>query len=133
MNILSGRITDIKICSELSLIQVESQDVLLSAIIIETPKTVDYLKVGNEIDVLFKETEVIICTASTFPISLQNRIPCTIKKIKKGDLLCSINMLFKTQEITSIITRNAVNSLNLKEGMQVTAMIKTNEMMISTK
>lgn len=133
MNILSGTITDIKICSALSLVKVETQSITLSSIIIETPNTVDYLKVGNEIDVLFKETEVILSTASSLPISLQNRIPCVIKKIKKGELLCSIILLFKEEEITSIITRNAVNTLGLEEGMEVLAMIKTNEMMLAKK
>lgn len=133
MNRLTGQIKNIDICKDLSLVKVQCGSVILSSIVIETPKTVDYLIKEGVIDVLFKETEVIISRNKEKWISLQNQIPCCILKIKEGRLLSSLSLDFEGQEIGSIITSNAVKNLELKEGMNVYAMIKTNEMMLSNK
>ena len=133
MNRIEGNIKNIETCKDISLIKVECDSTLLSSIIIETPLTVDYLKIGGPISVLFKETEVIISRKAEKWISLQNQLPCRILAIKKGKLLSSLTLDFKGQEIGSIITSNAVNNLELEEGMDIYAMIKTNEMMLSNK
>lgn len=131
MNKLSGIITDIEVCENLSLVKVKTGGVTLSSILIETPSSVDYLVKEEEINVLFKETEVIIALNGDSQISLQNQLPCRIKDIKQGKLLSRIILEFNSEEIRSIITSNAVNNLGIKEGMDIVAMIKTNEMMLA--
>lgn len=131
MNTLSGKIIDIQVCESISLIKIQCGDSVLSSIIIETPSTVSYLREGNSINVLFKETEVIIAKKGKHEISLQNQLPCIIENIKKGQLLSRIIIKFNNDEIRSIITSNAVNKLELEEGMEIIAMIKTNEIMLS--
>jgi molybdopterin-binding protein len=133
MNVLTGKISAIQQCHDLSLVSIECASITLTSIIIETPETADYLKIGNAIDVVFKETELIISRKGEQLISLQNKIPSTILKINKGKLLSSITLAFKGFELNSIITSNAVNSLELEEGMEVIAMVKTNEMMLAEK
>jgi molybdopterin-binding protein len=133
MNILPGIISDIEVCNDLSLVHIACGSVSLRSIIIDTPQSADYLVVGNKIDVLFKETELIISTESTLAISLRNQFPSTIKKITEGQLLSSVCLQFEGHEIISIITSNAVNSLGLKEGMAVLGLVKTNELMLAKK
>ena len=105
-------------------------NVIITSIVIETPKTARYLKVGVPIKVMFKETEVIIGKISK-DISLQNRIPVKVVKIKKGQLLSQVDLQFGKLTISSIITSNAVEQLQLAVGTDVIAMIKTNEIMLS--
>ncbi len=131
MNTLPGVISKVEVCEDLSLVKIQCENQLLSSIIIESPATAKYLSVGTSIKVLFKETEVIIAKKSDFEISLQNQLPCKIIEIKKGTLLSRVSLLFEEHEIRSIITRNAVNKLGLTEGMEVLAMIKTNELMLA--
>lgn len=130
MNILRGKITHIESHEDLSIVKIKVGNVNFTTIVIETIKTADYLKEGRVIDVLFKETEVVICKDRNTQISLQNRIECVIEKIDKGKLLSQLTLYNEIGQIKSIITTNAVEQLRLQEKDEVIAMIKTNEIML---
>lgn len=132
MNRLSGHIGNIEVNGGMSLVTIDiNHDVQLKTIVIETPETASYLKVGNPITTLFKETEVIINLNDWSQISLQNRIACKIQSIEIGKLISKVIFESSAGTITSIISSNAVNTLCLKQGMAVVAMIKLNEIMLS--
>lgn len=131
MNILKGEIASLKVQGALSLVMVAVSSVRLSTIVIDTPETVSYLRVGNTVKVIFKETEVIIGKGTSRNISLQNKLAGTIRSVESGEILSKLVLDTVAGEITSIITANAVSQLELKEGTAVTAMIKTNEIMLS--
>ncbi|WP_457616698.1 TOBE domain-containing protein [Lutibacter sp.] len=131
MNILKGKIENINSNHQLSIIYINVNNNRLTAIIIDTPKTAKYLKIGKEVQVIFKETEVIIGKGISHQISMQNKIEGTIKSINCGDLLCKITLKTAVGDIVSIITSNAVKQLGLEKNTLVTAMIKTNEIMLS--
>ena len=103
----------------------------MKSIVIETPASCSYLAKGKSVNVLFKETEVVIGKGNNLAISLQNRLTCTIKHIEKGVLLTKLTLATQNTEIFSIITTDAVTQLDLKVGEQVVAMVKTNEVMLS--
>ena len=130
MNTLPAEIISVKVHGNLSLVELQLEGTNFKSIVIETPATASYLKKGNTINVLFKETEVIIGKGNNQAISLRNLLVCTITNIEKGVLLCRLSLMFKGHSIVSIITTNAVEQLDLKEGEQITAMIKTNEIML---
>lgn len=131
MNKISGRIDTITVSDHLSLVRVMIHGIYLSAIVIDTPITCSYLKVGHPITVIFKETEVIIGKGMAHEISLQNRLPGHIISIDQGDLLSKIKVKTVAGTIASIITSRAVHQLQLAVGSTITAMIKTNEVMLS--
>ena len=131
MKRLKGKITAINSHEGLSLIEVEVFDSALKTIIIGHPDDYSYLYLQNEVELLFKETEVILAKESSTQISLQNRLECTVKSIKKGVLLSQIELDFKGFSISSIITTNSAERLSIKEDESITAMIKTNEILIS--
>jgi molybdopterin-binding protein len=134
MNVLSGHIIEITTEEEISLVKVDAAKNIFTAIVIDTPEKYAYLKPGHPVRLLFKETEVIITTTSPLAISVQNRIACLIKKIHTGKLLCELTLGLEgsDKEIRSIITRNACEQLSLQTGHKVTALIKTNEVSLST-
>lgn len=131
MNILKGYIEKLTVSGSLTLINLKVENLPITAIVIDTPETASYLKVNNKISVVFKETEVIIGKGNVDQISMRNKFKGTISNIKSSELLSKLTINTKVGNIQSIITSNAVNQLKLKEGIEVTAMIKTNEIMLS--
>lgn len=131
MNSFKGEIIEIKTSGSLSLVYVNVKNIKISCIVIDTPKTAPYLIIGTKIAVVFKETEVIIGKGNQHEISMQNKFTGTILSVMSKDLLSKIVIDTTIGKITSIITTNAVNQLNLTEGVDVTAMVKTNEILLA--
>src|SRR3990167_6806397 len=107
MNRLAGTIIDIETSDALSLVKMAVGEYIVSSIVIDTPETLDFLKIGNAVLIFFKETEVIIATADKEDISVQNKIPCEVISLKEGKLLSEISLTFGGHTIKSIITTNA--------------------------
>ncbi|TDQ30953.1 TOBE domain-containing protein [Zeaxanthinibacter enoshimensis] len=131
MNRIEGQISGIQVSGSLSLVSVDCKGILLKSIIIDTPDTSDYLATGTKVQLLFKETEIVIAKPGVREISLQNRILAVISAIKQGDLLCSVILESDLGTLEAIISTNAVADLSLQPGIEVLAMIKLNEIMLS--
>lgn len=131
MNIVTGVITSIKVSGNISLVTVTANNISFKTMVIETPGTAAWLKMDNKINVIFKETEVIIGKGLEHLVSLQNKVPGEIIEIQRGELMSKITVNTIVGNIVAIISLDAVMQLNLQPGETVTAMIKTNEIMIS--
>lgn len=132
MNEFRGEIIDIEVNGSLSLVSVNIGDnFVLKSIVVETPETAEYLSVKKDVKVLFKETEVVLCTDNNVAISFQNKIEGIIQHIEKGTLLSKVEITTKAGEMVSIVSTNAVNQLGLKHGADIIAMVKLNEIMLS--
>ena len=132
MNRLKGRIEDVKVNGNLSQVAILiGEKTSFHSIIIETPKTAAYLYKGNQVDVIFKETEVILAKGNPEGISLINRIPGEITDVKEGQMLCEVHLSTGAGPILAIISRDAFDLLQLSIGELLTAMVKLNEVMIA--
>ena len=131
MNTLIGEISNIKSDEHFSIVEMIVDANIFKSIIIETPETVPFLKTGNKINIMFKESEVSIGKELKGRISLQNKIPCIIIGIEKGKLLSKIILDFNSKKIVSVITTGAVEQLELKENDSVLALVKTNEVILA--
>lgn len=131
MNRLKGKIETINSHDELLLIELNVQQTKMKAILIGKPNDYSYLEIGNEITILFKETKVTISINKNLNISTQNKLTCIVDSIKKGQLLSQVNLNFGGVVLSSIITTSSVENLNLKHSDIVTALIKTNEIILS--
>ncbi|PJZ69736.1 hypothetical protein CH373_11170 [Leptospira perolatii] len=130
MNRIEGEIIEIQTEGQLSLVKVQSvpfPDDIFVSIVIDTSDTSKYLWKGNRVEILFKETEVILALSKPDNVSVQNQFDCRIKSLEKGKLLSKVNLDYYGFELQSIITTAAVNRLQLKEGMILAALVKTNE------
>jgi molybdopterin-binding protein len=130
MNILHGKIESVSVQGYLSIVGIRVEHLSLSAIVIDTPETASYLKPGHAIRVVFKETEVIIGKGKRHDISLQNKLEGTVAALESGVLLSRVTVETAVGAIVSVITSRAVQQLGLEVGSGVTAMIKTNEVML---
>ncbi len=131
MNALTGAITSIKVSGNISLVAINVNDILFKTMVIETPGSAPWLKMDNKINLIFKETEVVIGRGLKHHVSLQNKVPGKIIEIQCGKIMSKITVDTAVGNIVAIISLDAVAQLDLQVGETVSAMIKTNEIMIS--
>ncbi len=130
MNKLRGTIKNILSSGNISLVDVDSEGIQFTAIIIGTRDNTLYLREGKEILVLFKESEVSIGKDFSGQISLRNQIEGTISDIKQGEVFSKITLTFGNRQINSLITSRSVVKLGLSRGDTVTAFVKANEVLL---
>lgn len=130
MNKIEGVIRNVRESASLSLVKVDIGCCELTAVIIETAESAEWLRAGRPVHAVFNEPEVILSLNAYDDISLRNRIPCRIEGIDRGALLSRVSLNTGSQELRSVITSEAVDKLGLKAGMHVWAMVKTNEVML---
>ncbi len=133
MNCLDGQIVNLISDKNMTIIDMNVSGSSLKTIIIETFDTASFLKIGNQLSVMFKETEVNIAKDFTGKISFQNRLNCSVKSINKGKLLSQITLNFHSHDISAIIATSECDGLELKENDTVLALIKATEIMVAPK
>lgn len=127
MNKLNGKIAAIDCNSHMSLVDVTVGGDVFAATLLETPQTAEYLRVGTDVTLLFKETEVSLAKNLSGLISLRNRFPVTICSIERGDILSAVRLDYAGRALTSVITTRGVDRLQLAVGDVAEALIKANE------
>jgi molybdate transport system regulatory protein len=128
MNRIKGHIINLSSFEDLTLLEIEVLNTTIKSIIIND----NNFTIGTIVEVLFKETELIISKNDTNLISLQNQFDCVVISIKTGKLLSQITLKYYNIELNSIITSYTIDKLNLVIGDRVVALVKTNEIMVST-
>jgi len=70
--------------------------------------------------------------AAGLKISARNRLKGVVKSVEKGDVIAKVKLEVKVPAvITALISREAVEDLNIKVGDSVEAVIKATEVMIA--
>lgn len=133
MNKLSGTISKIQQSGAILLVDVDVDGHGFSAMLIESATQPEWLKTGNTIELIFKETEVSLAKNLLGMISMRNRMKCTVQGIERGELLSKVSLKFLKYTITSAITTRSVDSLHLAIGDEVEALVKANEVSLMRK
>ncbi|MFO7766778.1 MAG: TOBE domain-containing protein [Pelovirga sp.] len=132
MNSIPGKIATIDTDGNLSLVDIEvTSDFRMSALIVETPEHCPWLKTGQRIKILFKETEVSIARNLSGQISLRNRFVATIAGIRSEGMLAEITLDSAGHQVVSIITSRSAQRMELKTGDQVEWLVKANEVSLT--
>ena len=116
--------------NSLSFVSIKVGTATLFAIVMQTLHNSPHLKIGNPIQVIFKATEVIISTGLVDHISLQNRLAGKIYTIESGLLMSRLLLKTEIGMLISVIPTISVNRLELKVDSEITAMIKSNNLML---
>lgn len=127
MNQLRGRIVGIESNDHVSLVDVEISGDTFSAMLLETPESAPYLAIGNEVQLMFKETEVSLAKNLSGLISLRNRVQGTVRAVRSGAILSEVELDYRGHKLVSIITTRSIRRLSIREGDEVEALIKANE------
>jgi molybdate transport system regulatory protein len=133
MNKINVTIKEVKCSGGVILVEMVAEDCPVSALLIDSTVNPNWLKKGNNIFAIFKETEVSIAKDFSGKISLRNKLPCIVKNIKRGQLIGIVSMQFLQYTINAAITSGSIDMLDLKIGEEVTALIKANEITLMQK
>ena len=63
-------------------------------------------------------------------MSARNRLPGTVQRVRLGDILAQIDISVGDNDVTAVITREAAEELELREGDSVFAVVKATEVMV---
>ena len=89
------------------------------------------LKLGDEVVAIFKSSTVLITTDITLNISARNKLQGKIDSIHQGEINSELIIdIGNGDKIASVITSNSIARLNIKEGAQVSAIIKASDVML---
>ena len=130
MNKLPGIIQSINRSEAIMLLDLEVFNHPMSALLTENPFSTDWIKERNSVSVAFKETEVSLMKDFTGKLSIRNQLPCIVTAIEKGPIIGCVHLLFNNHHLTSAITSRSIESMGIKPGDEVTAMIKANEVSV---
>jgi molybdate transport system regulatory protein len=133
MNKLTGKISQIQQSGAILLVDVDVDGHGFSAMLIESTTQPEWLQEGNAVNLVFKETEVSLAKNLSGMISMRNRMKCTVLQIDRGELLSKVSLQFQKYKLISAITTRSVNSLDLKIGDEVEALVKANEVSLMKK
>ena len=65
------------------------------------------------------------------PISARNQLRGTVRSITLGEVMAEVIVAVGEHELVSVITRRSVEDLGLAEGSEMTAIIKSTEVILS--
>lgn len=126
MNILKAKIIQIQTEDKISIIKSSIEEHTLSAMLLDLPQNI---KIGDNIELIFKEHEVMLATSESV-VSARNAFVGEITEIEIGKILCSVGILFGENVITSIITKEAHDSLMLEVKKEILWCVKANEVSV---
>jgi molybdate transport system regulatory protein len=131
-NQLFGKIGDIKksnVSAEISIV-LKSGVVLVSTITNEATEELG-LEVGDEVVAIIKASSVMLTTILDLEASARNKLQGVITDVKKGAINSQVSIdIGDNDMVVSTITTGAVETLDLKVGTKVCALIKSNNILI---
>ncbi|MGC9215428.1 TOBE domain-containing protein [Acidithiobacillus sp.] len=130
MNRLRGQIVEILSAEHLSLVDVAVGPDCLSAVLLASLDEEPLLRVGQQVDLCFKETELGLAKGLQGRISLRNRLPVRVEEIRRGVVLSEIWLDYRGQVLRSVITSRSAERLELRPGDLLEALIKANEVAV---
>ncbi|WP_458205383.1 TOBE domain-containing protein [Haladaptatus sp. NG-SE-30] len=63
-------------------------------------------------------------------LSARNRLSGEVVAVETGDVTAEVSIDVNGETITSVITRESVENLELEEGMELTAVVKATDVMV---
>ena len=89
------------------------------------------LKIGDEVRLNFKSSDVFVATSPLLNCSVSNEIRAQISSIQKGQITSSLHLNAGEFEFESIITTASLKRLNLALGNQIYAYVKATSLYIA--
>lgn len=126
MNTLKAQVTQIDSMDNLTIVKFKYHEQNLSMMSLGLKD----IKVGSQVILSINASHIAIGKYLKGDISLSNRFDCVIKELDKGQLLSSLKLSINDDYLTSIITTNSVNRMNLQVGDKVQALVKASEISI---
>ena len=121
MNQLAAIVKEIEKTDVVTYIRVEIGDTTLCLI---KPKTPEWLSVGDRVTCTFQEASVCVSKECPGRVSIENRLPATLKEVRQGASLCELTFESDMGEVISLITSHACETLGLTKGCEATMLLR---------
>ena len=89
------------------------------------------LKIGDEVRLGFKSSDVFVATSPLLNCSVSNEIKAQISDIEQGQITSSLHLNAGEFEFESIISTSSLKRLNLSLGDQIYAYVKATSLYIA--
>ena len=89
------------------------------------------LKIGDEVRLNFKSSDVFVATSPLLNCSVSNEIKAQISDIEQGQITSSLHLNAGKFEFESIISTASLKRLNLAPGDQIYAYVKATSLYIA--
>lgn len=127
MNRLNGQISSVVTVGTVSRVGIEAGGATLSAVVLETPDTAPWLRMGGTIVCLFKETEVGLARALTTPVTFGNRLEAIVESVEAGELFARVRLRYPGGEFAALVGAEEAGTMDIREGETLTALIHPGE------
>ncbi|MFN3532856.1 MAG: molybdopterin-binding protein [Candidatus Brocadia sp.] len=112
-------------------VQILWKDIPLSVIITRASCEDMHLSVGDTISVLVKGTDIMLAKSLSGMLSARNRAKGVVRQIIQGDVLSKVFVESHGAMLHAIITNNSLKEMNIREGDEITAIVKSTELILS--
>ena len=127
MNSIKAIVNKIHHVDGLNIVEFDFDSIILSMMGLELSSNI---KIGTSVILGAKPSHITIAKDINIEISYSNRLPTKIIDINRGQLLCTVVMLYKEAKIESLITKKSLEKMNLQIGDDVVTLIKSSELFI---
>jgi len=128
LNKLQGAITAITTKDQFAMVSLVVKNQIFRAIVINVNAINPNLVIGQNVNILFKETDVTLSREIPVHISIDNQIPVIVDGIIMGDLLSKVRVSFQNIFVKTVVP--AEFAASIKIGMSLTMLIRSNELML---
>jgi molybdate transport system regulatory protein len=125
VNTIKGVITKIDVLDSFHRSEVSVKGKTVFSVL--TLELKESFKENAKVFMLFKESDVIVAKGRHWLLSVENRVTCSVTKIKKGDVFVELELKTGFGALRSLIDRKAFDRLNLGLGDELNAFIKPSE------
>jgi molybdate transport system regulatory protein len=130
-NKIKGLVSNIKPGEVMCLVTLDAQGTKLVAAVTNEGVGELNLKQNDQVTAVIKSTEVMLMKGggqATF--SARNRFSGQVESIQKGEAMGLVTVKMGQFHLGAAITREAIDEMGLKQGDQVTAVVKATEVML---
>lgn len=128
---LCGRIVNIVPGKMHAHVHILWKEIPLSVIITKASCDDMRLGVGDTVTVLVRGTDVMIAKAFSGMLSARNKAKGIVRHIIEGDVLSKVCVESQGDILYAYITNSSLKDLCLNEGDEVTALVKSTELILS--
>ncbi len=127
MNTIRAIVSDIQSVDNLNIVSFEVDDTKMQmmSLGLNTP-----IKIGSKVILGVKASNILLAKNLSGILSASNQLPCIVQSINHGKLLSSVKLSFADGFIQSVITNSSSLRMNLQEGDEVLAIVKSSELSI---
>ena len=125
---IKAKISAIKQTGGVSVFEFSAENLSLKMLSLENLQN---LKIGDEVWLGFKSSDVFVATSPLLNCSVSNEIKAEISDIQKGEITSSLHLNAGKFEFESIISTASLKRLNLALGDQIYAYVKATSLYIA--